>query len=150
MTVPAGRYISARSAKGRAEHSFGPDSENSGFTRLEYVPYAPPQSAQSDSSPVPDQYPTSSTSTSTWANRSNHQPEAEKSSSRSISPSSSGTPSSDGKGKQALVPLSYLEEQPFPRRHPTDENALMMLTLRCLRDRQNWLHSGITSSMVAP
>ncbi len=146
VTVPAGRYISARSAKGRAEHGFGPDSENSGFTRLEYVPYAPPQSAPSDSSPPAEQYPTCST----WANGSNHQTEVEKPTSRSISPSSSGTTSSGGKERQSLVPLSYLEEQPFQRRHPTDENALMMLTSRCLRDRQNWLLSGIPSNVVAP
>ena len=98
-----------------------------------------------DSLPLADQYPTTSR---TWANGPTHQPEAEKPSSRSISPSS---PLSEGEEeKLGLVSRSYLEQHTFPRRRQEDENALMMLTWRCLRDRQHWLHSGVTTSMVAP
>lgn len=151
LSVPAGRYISARSAKGRAEHSFASDPEGSGFTRLEYVPYAPPQGVKPDSAPqaltgqrpyldVPQDWPMNSA-----------KDERKASISRSVSPASSNTPTTDERGRQILVPLSYLEEHPPPRRHPTDEKVLMMLTSRCLQDRQHWLHgrpTGIKHSMV--
>lgn len=143
--MPAGRYISARSAKGRAEHSFASDPEGSGFARLEYVPYAPPQSVEPDSAPraftgqhpyldIPKDWPMDQAKDDRNA-----------STSRSSSPSSSNTPTIDERGKQILVPLSYLEEHPPPRRHPTDEKVLMMLTSKCLRDRRHWLHDGPTS-----
>jgi hypothetical protein len=149
LSVPAGRYISARSAKGRAEHSFASDPEGSGFPRLEYVPYAPPQSVKPDSAPqalacrrphidIPRDWP---------MNAAKH--ERNTSTSRSTSPTSSNTPTTtDERGKQILVPLSYLEEHPPPRRHPTDEKALMMLTSKCLRDRHHWLRGGSTSVKV--
>jgi hypothetical protein len=147
LSVPAGRYISARSAKGRAEHGFPSDPENSGFARLEYVPYAPPQSVEQDSAPQPpSQHPYLKVSPA-WPmdlarNERNH------SISRSASPTSSNTPTTDERGKQILVPLSYLEEHPPMRRNPTDEKVLMMLTSRCLRDRQHWLRGGPPSVKV--
>jgi hypothetical protein len=146
--VPAGRYISARSAKGRAEHSFPSDPEGSGFTRLEYVPYAPPQSVKPDSAPQPrpGQHPYFNFPRAWPIDSGNDKRHA--SSSRSTSPTSSNTPTTDERGKQILVPLSYLEEHPPTRRHPTDEKALMMLTSKCLQDRQHWLRGGSSSVKV--
>lgn len=147
LSVPAGRYISARSAKGRAEHSFASDSEGSGFTRLEYVPYAPPQSIKPDSVPqaLPAQRPYLDIPRD-WPMDSEAKDEGNSSPSRSTSPTSSNTPTSDERGKQILVPLSYLEERPPPRRHPTDEKVLMLLTSKCMQDKRHWLRGGPTSS----
>jgi hypothetical protein len=149
LSVPAGRYISARSAKGRAEHSFPSDPEGSGFTRLEYVPYAPPQSVKPDSAPqsLDGQHPYLKIPQAWPRDPANDERGA--STPRSTSPTSSNTPTPDERGKQILVPLSYLEEHPPTRRHPTDEKALMMLTTRCLRDRRHWLHDGPSSVKVS-
>jgi len=46
LHVPHGKYKSARSAKGRPDHIFNPETEDSEFSCLEYVSYAPnPRSA---------------------------------------------------------------------------------------------------------
>jgi hypothetical protein len=144
LSVPGGRYISARSAKGRAEHSLASDPEGSGFTRLEYVPYAPPQSVK------PDSPPQTLGSRGPYILRHWHtdsaRDERNASTSRSTSSASSNTPTTDERGKQVLVPLSYLEEHPAPRRHPTDEKVLMMLTSKCLQDKRHWLRGGSTSA----
>lgn len=146
LSVPGGRYISARSAKGRAEHSFASDPEGSGFTRLEYVPYAPPQSVK------PDSPPQTAGSRGPYIDilkdwhTDSARDERNASTSRSTSPASSNTPTTDERGKQVLVPLSYLEEHPAPRRHPTDEKVLMMLTSKCLQDKRHWLRGGSTSA----
>ncbi len=145
LTVPAGQYISARSAKGRPDHRYSPESEGSGFTQLEYVPYAPFQ-APPASPPEPlstvnqSLYPSSIG----WPNSSANNGQR-MSCIRPLSQSSSSSQSTEGNRdhSQGLVPLSYLEDQPPPRRHPNDEKVLMMLTSRCFQDRQNWLHSSL-------
>ncbi|PPQ87451.1 hypothetical protein CVT25_008187 [Psilocybe cyanescens] len=116
LAVPHGKYKSARSAKGRPDHIFNPDSDSSVFSRLEYVPYAPRASSPPTVSPTsthhPDTWPPDSS-----AHEERHRP----------GPASSG--SSDD-GKRDLQPLHYLEMNAPPRRDPADERILMLLTAR--------------------
>ncbi|KAF9527344.1 Gti1/Pac2 family-domain-containing protein [Crepidotus variabilis] len=136
VTVPSGLYKSARSAKGRPDHIFGQDSEGSAFAHLEYVPYAPPGTTQSPSPGPSTAAELPHNSLSSWTT-----PPQDHRRSPTSRPSSSLSNSSAPDPK-ILVPLSYLEEHPPPRRHPTDEKLLMMLTTRCFRERQNWLHGS--------
>jgi len=145
LTVPAGQYISARSAKGRPDHGYSPESEGSGFTHLEYVPYAPfqaPPASPPEQLSIVNQshYPSSMG----WHNPSVNQGQRT-SCIRPLSQSSSSSQATEGNKahSQGLVPLSYLKDQPPPRRHPNDEKVLMMLTSRCFQDRQTWLHSSL-------
>ncbi|KAF9050093.1 Gti1/Pac2 family-domain-containing protein [Panaeolus papilionaceus] len=116
LTVPHGRYKSARSAKGRPDHIFNPDSDGSAFSRLEYVPYAPrpPQPSPPASSPQPDP----------WSGKRSRE------SSIPLRPGPASNASSDDFPRESLVPLSYLQDHPPPRRDPTDEKVLMLLTSR--------------------
>ncbi|KAF8197897.1 Gti1/Pac2 family-domain-containing protein [Pholiota molesta] len=115
LVVPYGLYKSARSAKGRPDSIFNPESEGSGFSRLEYVPYMP---RPSPPTPNPDLTVESSEA---WQNKLLR----EKSTPRRSGPSS--TTSSDENLTNALVPLSYLQDQPLVRREPTDQILLKKL-----------------------
>ncbi|KAF8973019.1 hypothetical protein BDZ97DRAFT_1778806 [Flammula alnicola] len=118
LVVPHGRYKSARSAKGRPDHIFNPESESPVFSRIEYVPYMPRTSLPSPS-PEPAARK-SETSQRTFSR--------EQSVPRRSGPSS--TSSSDdnlNSLRDGLVPLSYLQDQPFVRREPTDQIILKKL-----------------------
>lgn len=144
LTVPAGQYVSARSAKGRSDHSYSPEFEGPGFAQLEYVPYAPPQAPSTSPQPLSNVNPSLYSSSGGWSS-SSEKPGQQISCIHPTSQSSSSSQSTDGNRDhaQGLVPLAFLEEQPPPRRHPNDEKVLMMLTSRCFRERQKWLHSSI-------
>ncbi|KAH9485531.1 cAMP-independent regulatory protein pac2 [Psilocybe cubensis] len=123
LAVPHGKYKSARSAKGRPDHIFNPDSESSVFSRLEYVPYAPRPSSPPTASPTS----THPSHTDTWppespAHEEQHIPHRP-------GPASSSS-SDDGKRERSLQPLHYLEMNAPPRRDPADERILMLLTAR--------------------
>ncbi|EDR01590.1 uncharacterized protein LACBIDRAFT_310627 [Laccaria bicolor S238N-H82] len=113
LRVPHGKYKSARSAKGRPDHIFNPESESREFSRLEYVPYTPnPRSASDNPEPPATNRP------STWIDLPLRD---HKGSTKSGSASSA---SDDNPNR--LAPLTYLENIPPPRRHPMDEKALML------------------------
>lgn len=120
LLVPHGKYKSARSAKGRPDHIFNPESE----PRNEYVPYESSQSpVLPPSASSPQHHPLS------WPDSPSQQ-EYSPSSPRHIhyprqirrGPGSSG--SSDD-NTECLAPLEYLQNIQPPRRHPMDEKALM-------------------------
>lgn len=127
MVVPYGLYKSARSAKGRPDSIFNPESGGSGFSRLEYVPYMP---RPSPSTSNPDLTVESSEA---WQNKLLR----EQSTPRRSGPSS--TTSSDENLTNALVPLSYLQDQPLVRREPTDQ--ILLKKLDSYYDRQDQLSS---------
>ncbi|CAA7261825.1 unnamed protein product [Cyclocybe aegerita] len=144
LAVPPGRYKSARSAKGRPDHIFNPDSESPVFSRLEYVPYAPRTSP-----PPPQPQPLTPL-------QAQHPYQSHRHSESPVSPVSpverpisvphapgpaSSTSSSISDDSKNLVPLCYLQDNPPPRRHPTDEKVLMLLTSRCFHDKQRSLLS---------
>ncbi|KAF8160714.1 Gti1/Pac2 family-domain-containing protein [Crassisporium funariophilum] len=133
LSVPHAKYKSARSAKGRPDHIFNPESEGPVFTSLEYVPYTPRKSPTVSTPP-------SSHEPNTWSDRSSSQPQDEPIPQR---PGPMSTTSSDD-SRENLVPLMYLQERPPPRRHPTDEKILMLLTTKSFDDKQNRL-SGTRS-----
>ncbi|KAF8635234.1 hypothetical protein AX17_004007 [Amanita inopinata Kibby_2008] len=115
LQVPHGKYKSARSAKGRPDHIFNPESDVPEFTHLEYVPYTP-RSVSSHSpkeriwheSSIHGVFHSEQRGFSTWAG------------SKSASP--------DDSGPESLAPLAYLENIPPPRRHPLDEKALKLFS----------------------
>jgi len=122
LSVPHGKFKSARSAKGRPDHIFNPESDSPVFPRLEYVPHAP-RSSPSISPTIPcaeytwSDYPVSSENGPTPVTH---------------TPSFSAKASSEDNfnGRDNLVPLHYLQDNAPPRRHPTDEKILMLLTTR--------------------
>jgi len=114
LQVPHGKYKSARSAKGRPDHIFNPESDVPEFAHLEYVPYTP----RSASSHSPKER--------TWRNSSHEAPHSEQ---RRLSAwGGSDSTSTDDGGLEGLAPLAYLENIPPPRRHPLDEKALKLLS----------------------
>ncbi|KIM45349.1 hypothetical protein M413DRAFT_442022 [Hebeloma cylindrosporum] len=122
MVVPHGKYKSARSAKGRPDHIFNPESQSPVFSRLEYVPYMP-----KPPSPVPpstNRGPDASYENTRRGRSVPHQ-----------SPGSSSSSSSEEITREVLVPLEYLQDNPHPRRDPTDEKILMLLNSRGFKDR---------------
>ena len=124
LEVPAGKYKSARSAKGRPEHLFQADADPHTFGQLEYVSYAPtfrdspPQSVEV----TPKRSYTWVDTSSTLNERQFHlQPQRVR---QQFSPSTSSDSGSDS----SLAPLEYLKTIPPPRRHPIDEKTLMLFT----------------------
>ncbi|KAF8895743.1 Gti1/Pac2 family-domain-containing protein [Gymnopilus junonius] len=122
LTVPHGKYKSARSAKGRPEHIFNAEPDSSTFSHLEYVPYAPRASPPTVSPSIYQQ--------DSWSDSSLPEPMPYRS-----GPASSKSDNSKKGQREVLVPLSYLEDHPPPRRHPTDEKVLMLLTSRGFGDK---------------
>ena len=121
LSVPHGQYKSARSAKGRPDHIFNSEAE-SAFARLEYVPYAPRASP-------PEPSPTTLYHHDTWSDPSVREPITGRSNALS-------SKSDDHRNhREVLVPLSYLQDHTPPRRDPTDERVLMLLTSRGLGDK---------------
>ena len=114
LQVPHGKYKSARSAKGRPDHIFNPESDASEYAHLEYVPYTP----RSASSHSPKER--------TWRNSSHEGPHSEQR--RHSAWGGSDSTSTDDGGPEGLAPLAYLENIPPPRRHPLDEKALKLLS----------------------
>ncbi len=122
LLVPHGKYKSARSAKGRPDHIFNPESDPC----IEYVPY---ESSQSPALPPlttshphhPLSWPDSPSQQDYSPSSPHHIPYP-----RQIrrGPGSSG--SSDD-NSECLAPLEYLKNIQPPRRHPMDEKALMCL-----------------------
>jgi Gti1/Pac2 family transcription factor len=115
ISVPNGKYRSARSAKGRPDHLFS-HGDSPEFPRLEYISYNP---TRSPSVPPMDsasrgRLPRPNTST-----LSSPEPRSRR--------SHSGSASSD-EGSDGLAPLEYLENLAPPRRHPIDEKTLMLFT----------------------
>ncbi|KAF9452787.1 hypothetical protein P691DRAFT_803513 [Macrolepiota fuliginosa MF-IS2] len=122
LLVPHGKYKSARSAKGRPDHIFNPESETE-FSRIEYVPYRPgrspvlppstssptqhamswPDSPSQDGSPPPSDH-------LTYPRQMRRGP---------------GSSTSSDDNPECLAPLEYLQNIQPLRRHPVDENALM-------------------------
>lgn len=123
LSVPHGKFKSARSAKGRPDHIFDPESDSPLFPHLEYVPHAsrtsPPISPTTPSAPEDN-----------WSDY----PVASKNEPRPVAYASriSGKAPSEEKNsiRENLVPLHYLQDNTPPRRHPTDEKILMLLTTR--------------------
>jgi len=121
LHVPHGKYRSARSAKGRPDHIFNPESVNPPPrlepSRHEYSPYMPRQSHHAESS---------MSQTLTWIDTSprelGHQ--------EHYSPSRRGPAScsSSDEPPENLAPLAYLQNIAPPRRHPVDEKTLMLFT----------------------
>ncbi|KAF4621114.1 hypothetical protein D9613_000517 [Agrocybe pediades] len=129
LAVPHGKYQSARTSKGRPEHIFNNadsenSSENTSFSRFEYAPYTPTEAFPSPISP----------SRCARADPKYDEPVRQHSISR-ISSTSRLTPSEEH-GREVLVPLSYLQDHPPPRRHPTDEKILMLLNSRGFGEKQ--------------
>lgn len=120
MVVPHGKYKSARSAKGRPDHIFNPESPV--FSRLEYVPYTP-----KPPSPVPPSTHQGPDSSYENAHRGWSVPR------RSLG--SANSSSSEEITREVLVPLEYLQDNPHPRRDPTDEKILMLLNSRGFKDK---------------
>lgn len=112
LTVPAGMYKSARSAKGRPRDN--PQGYDQQYLynvhaqqpqQPQYVPYPIGGGHMSDSGVPSNGW----TDGHLYRDDSQYQP-------RMLSQSKSG---------EALAPLAYLENIPPPRRHPLDEKALM-------------------------
>ena len=127
LEVPAGRYKSARSAKGRPEHFFQGDVDPHTFGQLEYVSYAP---TPRDSPPQPSHSVEVTPKRSyTWVDTSSSLSERQfrlppQRPRQQFSPSTS----SDSGSESSLAPLEYLKNIPPPRRHPIDEKTLMLFT----------------------
>ena len=116
LSVPHGKFKSARSAKGRPDYIFNPESDSPVFPRLEYVPHAPRS---------PSISPTTPHTEDTWSPvTSENEPMLV-----AHSPSFSAKVSSED-SRENLVPLHYLQDNAPPRRNPTDEKILMLLTSR--------------------
>ncbi|KAF5321551.1 hypothetical protein D9619_001471 [Psilocybe cf. subviscida] len=115
LHVPHGSYKSARSAKGRPDHIFASDSDNTGFSRLEYVPYMP----QTSTSPSPSSPVSILPST--------HHRKQEPLPTENMPQSSSSSLDENQLPRDVLVPLSYLQDQPVVRREPTDQILLKKL-----------------------
>jgi len=111
LRVPHGKYKSARSAKGRPDHIFNPETESPEFSRLEYVPYTP-NLRRASRNPEPP-----ATNRQTDLPLRDHK--------GSINCDSASSDSSDD-NPNSLAPLTYLQNIPPPRRHPMDEKALML------------------------
>lgn len=120
ISVPPGKYKSARSAKNKPAHNFNEESDNSQFPRLEYVPYTP--SGLKVYSPAPS---------SRAMQRPSAHPSPDKGYPR-VASVSRGSPSStssdDDEPPGVLAPLAYLENMAPPRRHPIDEKTLKLLS----------------------
>jgi hypothetical protein len=111
LCVPHGKYKSARSAKGRPDHIFNSETENLEFSHWEYVPYMPNcRSAPRNSETPPTNRP------STWIDLSLQDHTQRGGSARS----------SPDNNPNRLAPLTYLQNIPPSRRHPMDEEALML------------------------
>lgn len=122
LAVPHAKYKSARSAKGRPDHIFNPESQSPVFSRLEYVPYMP-----RPPSPVP--LSTNQGPDTLYENL--HRV-------RSVPHRTSGSANSSSSEeitREVLVPLEYLQDNPHPRRDPTDEKILMLLNSRGFKDK---------------
>ncbi|KAF8893506.1 Gti1/Pac2 family-domain-containing protein [Infundibulicybe gibba] len=120
LSVPHGKYKSARSAKGRPDHIFNPESERSDFSRLEYVPYAP--RTGSSQQPQPQD-------SSCWRNSSLPPPNPTRMGMPTTARRRGQTSSvSSDEGPECLAPLAYLKNIPPPRRHPVDEKALKLFS----------------------
>lgn len=117
LSVPHGKYKSARSAKGRPDHIFNPEPDSPEFPRLEYIPYAPNRAGSN--TPLLGQPSPHYTVTRITAPQLNRYPSSTRSSSSSVS-------SDDGPG--SLAPLAYLQNMPPPRRHPIDEKTLKLFS----------------------
>jgi len=115
LSVPHGKFKSARSAKGRPDHIFNPESDSPGFPGLEYVPHAP-RTSPSGSPTTPED---------TWPDH----PVASKNEPAHTSHFSGKAPPKENI-RENLVPLHYLQDNAPPRRHPMDEKILMLLTTR--------------------
>lgn len=117
LSVPHGKFKSARSAKGRPDYIFNPESDSPVFPRLEYVPHAPRS---------PSISPTTPPTEDNWSPiTSENEPMLV-----AHSPSFSGQVASEDSNRDNLVPLHYLQDNAPPRRNPTDEKILMLLTSR--------------------
>lgn len=117
LVVPHDRYKSARSAKGRPDHIFNPESEGPVFANTQYAQYYP-----NSSSPAPS--PDLSTDHSEMSSNSFlHKPISRRSGPSSTASSDDNTT----RDVTVLVPLSFLQEQPSVRREPTDQILLKRL-----------------------
>jgi hypothetical protein len=122
LLVPHGKYKSARSAKGRPDHIFNPESEPE-FSRIEYVPYrhgrSPILQPQAPSPPQ-QRWPDSPLRQESSPTLTQHSPYP-----RQIRRGPGSTSSDDS--PDSLAPLEYLQNIQPLRRHPVDEKALMRL-----------------------
>lgn len=114
LTVPNGKYRSARSAKGRPDHIFNTETDSPEFPRLEYIAYTPRRGSMSSRTPLDtaNGHPTRRIAVQ----------------SRYRTPSQSGSVSSDESPPGSLAPLEYLQNMAPPRRHPIDEKTLKLFS----------------------
>lgn len=118
LHVPHGKYKSARSAKGRPDRIFNPETESPEFSHLEHVPYtANLMSASHDPEP--------SETTNRPSTRIDFPLRDRKGSTQCGSANSASSDDSPN----SLAPLTYLLSFPPSRRHPMDEKALMAFRL---------------------
>ena len=134
LSVPHGKFKSARSAKGRPDYIFNPESDSPVFPRLEYVPHAPRSPSISPITPYTED---------TWS------PVASENEPMVVAhtPSFSGKVSSEdniSSAREDLVPLHYLQDNAPLRRHPTDEKILMLLTTRSFQVDDTQRRFGIS------
>ena len=121
LSVPHGKYKSARSGKCRPDHILNNDFDSLHFPRLEYVPYTPRRTESPPSSRLP---------------QSPHQPAQQlpliqidtrlRTKNSMLDPRGPGSASDET--PDLLAPLAYLENIPPPRRHPMDEKILKLLS----------------------
>jgi len=128
LPVPEGRYKSARSAKGRAEHAFNTDDPQE--TRMEYISYTP----KGTNSPTPSLSPLKESHYS--PQRHGREPPYPP---YPLAPTSLASPHTPTlicsperprrvrPGTENLAPLVYLQAVSPPRRYPEDEKTLKLL-----------------------
>ncbi|EKM80597.1 hypothetical protein AGABI1DRAFT_112366 [Agaricus bisporus var. burnettii JB137-S8] len=124
LAVPHGKYKSARSAKGRPDHIFNPESDSE-MSRIEYMPYMPGHSPTLAPSTSPSLH------VRTWSDSPTQQEDSPSLPHVTLYPQQiqrgpDSSASSDD-SPECLAPLEYLQNIPPPRRHPIDEKALMQL-----------------------
>ncbi|GLB37404.1 putative gti1/Pac2 family protein [Lyophyllum shimeji] len=117
LTVPSGKYKSARSAKGRPDHIFNTENGSPEFPRLEYIAYTPRRGSMSSPRTAPD-----------TANINPRRRTELPAQSRYRTSSKSGSVSSDDFPPECLAPLEYLQNMAPPRRHPIDEKTLKLFS----------------------
>jgi len=120
LSVPPGKYKSARSGKGRSDHIFNDDPDAPQFPRLEYVPYTPTRTEVYP--PVQFAHPSVMQHPLIHTTPHNSYPKLT-STSRGQS-----RPVSSDESPGVLAPLAYLENMAPPRRHPIDEKTLKLLS----------------------
>ncbi|KDR76094.1 hypothetical protein GALMADRAFT_68004 [Galerina marginata CBS 339.88] len=122
LAVPHTKYQCARIGKGTPEPMLFPESDSRGIAHLECAPYVPMASP-----PIP--FPTPQHHLDPWPNALLRHGSVPRRSGAASANSSDDVKRGSLHG-EGLVPLSYLQCQPYPYRHPADEKMLRLLHSR--------------------